>query len=75
MRKHGKLILTLMCMALLVCSLSVTCFVAGTGDVSGALYFEYKKHGQFEFTPAAILFACLIFILTAPLYVWSIIGM
>ena len=94
MRKHGKLILALMCTALLVCSLSVTCFAAGTGDVAGAientwtaakgqikqvvnnvifpvvdlvlavlffikvgtLYFEYKKHGQFEFTPAAILF-------------------
>lgn len=112
MRKHGKIILALICMALLVCSLSVTCFAAGTGDVAGAientwsaakvqikqvvnnvifpvvdlvlavlffikvgtLYFEYKKHGQFEFTPAAILFACLIFTLTAPLYVWQIIG-
>lgn len=41
----------------------------------GMSYFEYKKHGQFEITPAAILFACLIFMLTAPLYVWSIIGM
>lgn len=38
-------------------------------------YFEYRKHGQFEFTPAAILFACLIFCLTAPLYVWDIVGM
>lgn len=41
----------------------------------GTMYFDYRKHGQFEFTPAAILFACLIFTLTAPLYVWSIIGM
>jgi len=41
----------------------------------GTMYFDYRKHGQFEFTPAAILFACLIFTLLAPLYVWSIIGM
>ena len=41
----------------------------------GTCYFEYRKHGQFDFTPTAILFACLIFMLTAPLYVWGIIGM
>lgn len=41
----------------------------------GTMYFDYRKHGQFEFAPAAILFACLIFILLAPLYVWDIIGM
>lgn len=41
----------------------------------GTIYFDYKKHGQFEFTPAAILFGCLIFTLTAPTYVWQIIGM
>ena len=38
-------------------------------------YLDYRKHGQFEFTAPAILFACLVFSLTAPLYVWSIIGM
>lgn len=38
-------------------------------------YMDYRKHGQFEWTPAAILFATLIFSLTAPLYIWSIIGM
>lgn len=38
-------------------------------------YMDYRKHGQFEFTAPAILFACLIFALTAPLYVWQIIGM
>ena len=37
-------------------------------------YFDYKKHGQFEFTGAAIIFFGLIFALTAPLYIWSIIG-
>ena len=39
----------------------------------GSSYFEYRKHGQFEFTKPAILFACLLFTLTAPLYIWSII--
>ena len=39
----------------------------------GTCYFEYKKHGSFEFTGPAILFACLIFTLTAPLYIWTII--
>jgi hypothetical protein len=37
-------------------------------------YFDYKKHGQFEFTGAAILFFGLIFSLTAPLYIWQILG-
>ncbi len=40
----------------------------------GTAYFEYKKHGSFEFTAPAILFACLIFTLTAPLYIWTILG-
>lgn len=39
----------------------------------GTSYFEYRKHGQFEFTAPAILFACLLFTLTAPLYIWTII--
>ncbi len=39
----------------------------------GTSYFEYRKHGQFDFTAPAILFASLIFTLTAPLYIWSII--
>jgi hypothetical protein len=39
----------------------------------GSAYFDYRKHGQFEFTAPAILFACLIFVATAPLYIWSII--
>lgn len=38
-------------------------------------YMDYRKHGQFEFTAPAILFATLVFSLTAPLYIWSIIGM
>lgn len=41
----------------------------------GLTYMDYRKHGQFEWTPAAILFATLVFTLTAPLYIWGIIGM
>ena len=39
----------------------------------GLAYMDYRKHGQFEFTAPAILFACLIFSLTAPLYIWTIL--
>ena len=35
----------------------------------GTAYFEYRKQGHFDFTAPAILFACLIFTLTAPLYI------
>ena len=38
-------------------------------------YMEYRKHGQFEWSGPAILFATLVFSLTAPLYIWGIIGM
>lgn len=41
----------------------------------GMAYFDYRKHGQFEWTAPAILFACLLFTLTAPTYVWTILGM
>ena len=40
----------------------------------GTMYLDYKKHGQLEWTPAAILFGCLIFTLTAPLYIWNIVN-
>ena len=36
-------------------------------------YMDYLKHGQFEWTPIAIIFGCLLFALTAPLYIWSIV--
>lgn len=39
----------------------------------GTAYFDYRKHGQFEFTAPCILFACLVFTLTAPLYIWTIL--
>ena len=41
----------------------------------GTAYFDYRKHGQFEFVAPCILFACLVFTLTAPLYIWDILGM
>lgn len=37
-------------------------------------YMDYRKHGQFEFAAPAILFGCLIFSLTAPTYIWSVLG-
>lgn len=40
----------------------------------GTAYFDYRKSGQFEWTSPAILFACLVFTLTAPMYIWTIIG-
>lgn len=40
----------------------------------GTAYFDYRKTGQFEWTAPAILFACLVFTLTAPLYIWDIVG-
>ena len=36
-------------------------------------YLDYRKHGQLEWTPIAIIFGYLIFSLTCPLYIWSII--
>jgi hypothetical protein len=47
------------------------CFFAKVALV----YMDYRKHGQIEWTPPAILFATLVFALTAPLYIWDIIGM
>ena len=40
----------------------------------GLAYFDYRKSGHFEWTGPAILFACLIFTLTAPTYVWTVAG-
>ena len=39
----------------------------------GTAYLEYRKHGQLEWTPIAIIFGGLLFSLTAPMYVWTII--
>ena len=40
----------------------------------GTAYFDYRKNGQFEWTAPAILFGCLIFTLTCPLYIWKVLG-
>ena len=40
----------------------------------GLSYFDYRKSGQFEWAAPAILFACLVFTLTAPLYIWQILA-
>lgn len=37
-------------------------------------YFDYRKQGQFEWVAPAILFVCLVFSLTAHLYIWQILG-
>ena len=49
--------------------LAVVLFV----KLSGA-HFDCPKHGHFDFTAPAILFACLVFTLTAPLYIWKVLG-
>ncbi len=41
----------------------------------GLAYFDYRNKGQFEWTGPAILFACLVFTLTAPNYIWGIVGL
>ena len=41
----------------------------------GTAYSDFRKHGQFEWAAPAILFACLVFTLTAPAYIWRILGM
>ena len=48
--------------------------LAGQDVYKRQAYFDYRKSGQFEWTAPAILFACLVFTLTAPLYIWQIIG-
>lgn len=40
----------------------------------GCAYFDYRKSGHFEWTAPAILFACLVSMLTAPLYIWTILA-
>lgn len=37
-------------------------------------YFDYRKSGHFEWAAPAILFACLVFTLTAPTYIWTIVN-
>ena len=37
-------------------------------------YSDYRKHGQLEWSPIAIIFFCLLFSLTAPMYIWSVVS-
>ena len=39
----------------------------------GTAFFDYRKTGHIEFGAPVILFVCLIFTLTAPLYIWQIV--
>ena len=41
----------------------------------GMSYFDYRQRNQFEWTGPVILFACLVFTLTAPMYIWTIVGL
>ena len=41
----------------------------------GMAYFDYRQRNQFEWSGPVILFACLVFTLTAPLYIWTIVGL
>ena len=37
-------------------------------------YFDYRKHGQFDWAGPVLLFVCLVFVLLAPNSIWGIIG-
>ena len=55
-------------------ALSMILAVAFFGKVA-LCYFEYRRGGHFEWTGPVILFVCLVFVLLAPNYVWTIIGL
>ena len=40
----------------------------------GLSYMDYRRNGHLDFTAPAILFATLLFTLTAPAYLWQTIG-
>ena len=87
---NKKLLRGFLLVALIVLMCCVPAMATGTGDVAGAVEqtwkdaaaqiktvvnnVVYRKHGQVEWTGPAILFACLVFTLTAPAYIWTIIG-
>lgn len=54
-------------------ALDVILAVAFFGKLSIS-YFDFRKHGQFEWTGPVALFICLVFTLTAPAYIWTIAG-
>ena len=43
-------------------------------DMILAVVFFVKLSSAYFFVPPAILFACLVFTLTAPLYIWKVLG-
>ena len=71
-KKTMRIMLSLLLVTVLVSAFSMILAILFFVKV-GTAYFDYRKHGQFEFAAPCILFACLIFTLTAPLYIWSII--
>ncbi|MBS6311575.1 MAG: DUF3852 family protein [Firmicutes bacterium] len=75
--KRKRLCAALVLSLLLVCVMGTTAFLILAVFFFaklGTAYFDFRKNGQFEWTAPAILFACLVFTLTAPLYIWQIIG-
>lgn len=54
-------------------ALSLVLVVASFVKVATA-YFDYRKHGQFEWAAPAILFVCLVFSLIAPQFIWQVLG-
>ena len=54
-------------------ALSLVLVIAFFVKVGGA-WFDYRKHGQVEWTAPAILFVCLIFSLIAPQFIWQIVN-
>ena len=37
-------------------------------------YMDYRKHGQLEWSPIAIIFGGLLFALAAPKFIWGVVG-
>ena len=37
-------------------------------------YMDYRKHGQLEWSPIAIIFGGLLFSLAAPQFIWGVVG-
>ena len=69
----GAVMLAAGMMAFPVCAKEANVAVFFFGKL-GTAYFDYRKHGQFDWAPPAILFVCLVLMLTAPMYVWKILG-
>ena len=53
---------------------AVLAFNLNGGSLKSETQIYNEETGQFEWTAPAFLFACLVFTLTAPTYVWTIIG-